>query len=260
MIITSSSNQRIKDIKKLIKDAGTRKQTGLYVTEGERVVLEVPPELLDTLVVAEGYTGSLPEAGEVLTVSDSVFQSLADTKCSQGILAVVKSKKLSFDEFVGKAVKGKIPFILILEHIQDPGNLGTIIRTAEGAGVTGVCLGGGTCDLYNPKVARSTMGSVYRVPVYRSENLIETVRDLKALGISTYAAHLSGNDFYAEDYQGPVAFMIGNEGNGLSDALIAEANRLIRIPMCGKLESLNAAVSAAVMSYEVLRQRITRFT
>ena len=145
---------------------------------------------------------------------------------------------------------------MVLENIQDPGNLGTILRTAEGAGVNGILMSRDTVDIFNPKTIRSTMGSVYRVPFLYVEDICETVRELKNKGISAYAAHLKGIGSYDEqDYTKGTAFLIGNEGNGLTDELADLADTYIRIPMYGKVESLNAAIASAVLMYEAQRQR-----
>ena len=149
----------------------------------------------------------------------------------------------------------KAPFLMILEDLQDPGNMGTILRTAEGAGVTGIILSKNCVDLYNPKVIRSTMGSIYRMPVMQAD-LLEILPVLKENKIQTYAAHLKGKNWYhEEDYTEGTAFFIGNEGNGLSDELSDSADCLIKIPMEGKVESLNAAIASAVLMYEAHGQR-----
>ena len=151
----------------------------------------------------------------------------------------------------------KAPFLMILEDLQDPGNMGTILRTAEGAGVTGIILSKNCVDLYNPKVIRSTMGSIYRMPVMQAD-LLEILPVLKENKIQTYAAHLKGKNWYhEEDYTEGTAFFIGNEGNGLSDELSDSADCLIKIPMEGKVESLNAAMAAGILMYETARQRRT---
>jgi TrmH family RNA methyltransferase len=145
---------------------------------------------------------------------------------------------------------------LVLDGVQDPGNLGTMLRTGEGAGVTGVIMNRQTVDLFNPKTIRSTMGSLYRVPFFVAEDLTETLRQLKEEGVKLYAAHLSGTISYDEpDYTGPCGFLIGNEGNGLSEETAREADTYIRIPMEGRVESLNAAISAGLLLYECNRQR-----
>ena len=145
---------------------------------------------------------------------------------------------------------------MILENLQDPGNLGTILRTAEGAGVDAVLLSRGCVDIYNPKTIRSTMGSVYRLPFAYTDDLTGMLSLLKERRIHIYAAHLKGRRYYdEEDYRHSCAFLIGNEGNGLSEHISACADTLIRIPMAGQVESLNAAVSASILAYEAFRQR-----
>ena len=147
------------------------------------------------------------------------------------------------------------PLFLVLENLQDPGNLGTILRTGEGAGINGVIMSHDTVDIYNPKVTRSTMGSIFRVPFVYVDDLLEVAETMKQKNIITYAAHLNGTDYTKEDYQKGPAFFIGNEGNGLTDATAGQADCLIRIPMKGQLESLNAGVAAAILMYEASRQR-----
>ena len=145
---------------------------------------------------------------------------------------------------------------MILETLQDPGNLGTIIRASEGAGITGIVMNRETADIYNPKVIRSTMGSVFRVPFFYTDDLEQTVLDLKARGIRVFAAHLAGkNNYEQEDYTGNTAFLIGNEGNGLTEKLSNMADTWVKIPMAGKVESLNAAIAASILMFETARQR-----
>ncbi|MEG0370657.1 MAG: RNA methyltransferase, partial [Hungatella sp.] len=146
--------------------------------------------------------------------------------------------------------------LMVLETIQDPGNLGTIMRAGEGAGITGIIMDSTTVDLYNPKVIRSTMGSIYRVPFVYVENLIETLEVLKQKSIRFYAAHLKAvHNYDQEDYTGNIGFLIGNEAAGLSDEVAKLADRYITIPMAGQVESLNAAVAASVLMFEAARQR-----
>lgn len=149
-----------------------------------------------------------------------------------------------------------MPLLMVLEDLQDPGNVGTIIRTAEGAGVTGIIMSRGTADIFNPKTIRSTMGSIYRMPFLIVDDAVGFVKGLKARKICTYAAHLHGvHSYREEDYTKGTAFLIGNEGNGLTDAMAEAAECLIRIPMEGKVESLNAAIASAVLMYEAHGQR-----
>ena len=151
---------------------------------------------------------------------------------------------------------GTLPHLLVLEHLQDPGNLGTILRAGEGAGLTGVLMDSNTADIYSPKVVRATMGSLLRVPFAYVEDLGEALALLKKKKIRVYAAHLQGSNAYdRENYRKATAFLIGNEANGLSPETAAAADVRIRIPMLGEVESLNAAVAASVLMFEAARQR-----
>ena len=151
---------------------------------------------------------------------------------------------------------GENPLVMILEDLQDPGNAGTILRTGEGAGVSGVLLTKTCVDITNPKVIRSTMGSVYRMPFLYVESVVSLAQELKDRNIRTFAAHLHGKNSYdQESYTGGTAFLIGNEGKGLTDEAADSADCLIRIPMCGKVESLNAAMASGILMYEAARQR-----
>ena len=143
--------------------------------------------------------------------------------------------------------------LLVLERLQDPGNLGTILRTAEAAGMNGVILSADSVDAFNPKVVRSTMGAILRVPFLYAENWTETLDALKATGVTLYAAHLQGSVPYTEPHYGErCAILIGNEANGLTDETTARADVRVRIPMEGQAESLNAAVAAAILMYRAV--------
>ncbi len=185
-------------------------------------------------------------------VSDSVFQYLSDTKNPQGILAVVKQLHYKLDDLFGET-----PLIIVLENVQDPGNLGTILRTAEAAGVTGILMSEGCADIYNPKVTRSTMGSIFRVPFVYTSDLAGALKELKSRGVKLYAAHLQGSeDLYTQSYTNPSAFLVGNESRGLTAETAALADKAVRISMSGEVESLNAAIASAVMMFEAKRQRM----
>lgn len=258
-MITSSSNQQMKNITALMKKAKNRREQGLFVVEGKKMFEEVPREWLENVYVSESFLKEA-NATELLAgtsyeiVSDSVFKSISDTQTPQGILCLVRMPRYELSELL----RGKDTHLLILESIQDPGNLGTMLRTGEGAGITGVIMNRTTVDLFNPKTIRSTMGSIYRVPFFVSDDLGEVMEVLNEAGITVYAAHLKGRKQYDEPcYCSGTAFLIGNEGNGLSDDLAAKADAYIRIPMAGQVESLNAAISASLLMYEVNRQRRT---
>ena len=185
-------------------------------------------------------------------VADSVFRAVSDTQTPQGVLAVVRMPHYTLDD----VMRADRTHLLLLESVQDPGNLGTMMRTGEGAGITGVIMNRTTVDMFNPKTIRSTMGSIYRVPFVVADDFVATIQKLKQRGVSLYAAHLRGERQYdAFDYTGATGFMIGNEGNGLSDEIAGLADSYIRIPMEGQVESLNAAISASLLMYECNRQR-----
>jgi len=255
-LITSTGNSQIKDVMNLIKKSGVRKERGLFVIEGIRMFVEIPKDRIVKIYASESFAYDNKEMlcdYRYEIVADNVFKTMSDTKTPQGILAVVKMLEYDIEDLFKK---DKVPMLVVLENIQDPGNLGTIIRTAEGAGATGIIMSDKTVDIYNPKTIRSTMGSLFRMPFVYSEDVVAAIRSLKQQNIKVFAAHLEGrNYYYEEDMKVPMAVLIGNEGNGLTEELSKEADVRIKIPMEGKLESLNAAVSTAVILYEAMRQR-----
>lgn len=277
-MITSTSNAQIKELAKLQKKSRLRDERRIFLVEGPRMVEEIPKERIERLYISESFERKNPayirELGmpaEVL--SDPVFSYVSDTKNPQGILAIVKRLEYTMEDVLGKNASKceeksgekeknpenhqiRVPHVIVLDNLQDPGNLGTIFRTAEAAGATGILLSSDSVDVYNPKVIRSTMGAVFRMPFFYVKDLPAAVKSLSSQGIRTYAAHLNGKNAYdEEDYTKGCAFLIGNEGNGLRDEVSECADCLIRIPMCGKAESLNAAVAAAVLMFEAGRQR-----
>ena len=207
---------------------------------------EAPRDWISKVYVSEALSGDAELMAQVEKlpyeiVTDSVFRQMSDTQTPQGM-----------EDILG----GKNPLVMILEDLQDPGNAGTILRTGEGAGVSGVLLTKTCVDITNPKVIRSTMGSVYRMPFLYVESVVSLAQELKDRNIRTFAAHLHGKNSYdQESYTGGTAFLIGNEGKGLTDEAADSADCLIRIPMCGKVESLNAAMASGILMYEAARQR-----
>ena len=257
-MITSTSNAQIKELAKLQKKSRLRDEKGIFLVEGPRMTEEIPAERIEKVYASESFAKKNKEFLEKLQapvelLTDTVFAYVSDTKTPQGILAVVKQQPYSFEELLGKE---RASFLLILDHLQDPGNLGTIMRAAEAAGVTGILMSSDCVDIYNPKTIRSTMGALYRVPFVVSEDFAGDIERLKKAGVSTYAAHLGATISYeGADYKKPCAFMIGNEANGLSDEVAALADCKILIPMAGQVESLNAAMAATVLMFEAARQR-----
>lgn len=258
-MITSSGNQQIKHILQLNRKAKTRYGQRVFVAEGVKMCMEAPREMIQAMYVSEAFMADNRQSQMLKdysyeVVKDALFKTISDTQTPQGILALVKMPAYTLEELLGN---GKTPpHLLILESIQDPGNLGTMMRTGEGAGITGIIMNKSTVDLFNPKTIRSTMGSLYRVPFYIAEDLHQVIRELKEKGIRLFAAHLEGAVPYDKpDYTGPCGFFIGNEGNGLKSETAGMADAYIKIPMEGKVESLNAAVAASLLMYEVNRQR-----
>ncbi len=255
-MITSTANAQIKNIINLMKKSGERKNRGLFVIEGIRMFQELPKERIIKIYASESFAydnKELMQSYEFEMVADKVFAQMSDTRTPQGIMALVSMKEYSVKELMPD---NRVPLIVVLENIQDPGNLGTIMRTAEGAGATGIIMSHNTVDIYNPKTIRSTMGSLFRMPFIYTDSITDTVCELKKHKITTFAAHLGGtNNYYSENMTVPAAILIGNEGNGLTKELTSQADVLVKIPMEGQLESLNAAISTAILLYETKRQR-----
>lgn len=292
-MITSLSNGRIKQLIALREKSRTRNKEGLFIAEGIKMFEEAPLHKIKEVYCGESLWQQLEKAGScpekqdfckkaetgsrsaliwkklrtcmdngifVEQVSEEVLKHASDTQTPQGILFVMEQFSYSLEAVTGQAVKryregGRAPLFLLLEDIQDPGNLGTMLRTGEGAGVDGVIMSKGTVDIYNPKTIRSTMGSLYRVPFLYTEGLGAAIESLKQNRVSVYAAHLKGKQYFDEiTYEGGSAFLIGNEGNGLSKETADMADIYLKIPMEGKLESLNAAVAAALLLYQAARK------
>lgn len=273
--ITSVSNNRIKEMVLWSARAKERRKADVYLVEGRKMFLEAPEEELQQIFVAEALwerleleheDGSDPDIQlknrilksdgddriSVFLVTDEVFRKISDTQTPQGILCVLRQKHYTLEELLTR----ENPLLVILEDLQDPGNLGTILRTGEGAGITGVIMSKNTVDLYNPKTIRATMGSIYRVPFLYVEDLKPVFTELKKKGIQSYAAHLRGTKYYdALDFTKETAFLIGNEGNGLRTETAELADQYLKIPMEGQVESLNAAIATSILMYEANRQR-----
>lgn len=256
-MITSTSNPQVKRLIQLQKKSKARNEENVFVVEGIRMFSEVPEKRVEKVYVSESlYNKKKGELNldrfsyEIL--SDKVFSHVSDTQTPQGILSVIKQENYDVKDFLFV----ENAHFLVLDNLQDPGNLGTIVRTAEAAGVTAVFMSKDCVDIYNPKTIRSTMGSVYRVPFIYIEDILELLDILKKNGVRIYAAHLEGKNSYdKEDYTAGTAILIGNEGNGLRETVAKKADIWVQIPMMGKVESLNAAVAAAVFMFEVSRQR-----
>ncbi len=243
MFIQSESNRIIKEINSL-RLKKNREKLGLFIAEGERLVKEAEGHIAYTLA-SQGYKGDIEPD---YTADDRLYGKISDTINPQGILAVCRMRA---SEFTGEK---KNSLYIALENIQDPGNMGTIIRTADAAGADGIFLSKGCVDIYNPKTVRSTMGSLFHIPIYRNTDICKLLENIEAVSI---AAHLKGDKTpYETDMTKGTVIIIGNEANGITDQLAEKADALVKIPMPGKAESMNASVAAAIMIYEAVRQRM----
>lgn len=262
-MITSSANTKIKQVTQWQAKAKERRKDRIFVAEGIKMYEEAPLKSIVEVYlsqsmeekVAEGFYSELREKLQTTgyeVVIDPLFRKMSDTQTPQGILTVARQPQYELEELLQQPD----PLFMVLEGLQDPGNLGTIFRTGEGAGITGVIMSDQTVDLFNPKTIRATMGSVYRVPFAYTTDIGELIEELHKRKIRTYAAHLKGNACYSKcSFREPTAFLIGNEGNGLSAEAADRAGSYLKIPMEGQVESLNAAVAAAILMYEAHRQR-----
>lgn len=260
-MITSTANKKVKQIVQWQTKAKQRKQDGVFLAEGFKMYEEAPEKLIREVYISEAALAKVKEDKALFAklqqtgyeeVTEEVFARMSDTQTPQGILTVMDRPEYSLQELLNT----ENPLFVILENLQDPGNLGTIVRTGEGAGITAVIMTEQTVDLFNPKTIRSTMGSIYRVPYVYVKSLEQTIGSLREHGVHTYAAHLQGTTYYQSmSFREPTAFMIGNEGNGLTDEAARLADAYVKIPMEGSVESLNAAVATALLMYETHRQR-----
>lgn len=254
--ITSQSNIRVKRLTALRKKARERREEQAFILEGERLFTDAPREMIREIYMTEEFLhdklgGRAPRGCTILT--PEIMRKVSDTETPQGVLCVAKMPSYNREQLLGSAE----PLLLILENIQDPGNLGTMMRTAEAAGATGVIMSRETADLFNPKTVRATMSAIFRVPFMYTDDLCEEIGRLRRdHGVRTLAAHLRASRPYDEaDCTGPCAFLIGNEGNGLTDEAAEAADARIHIPMQGSIESLNAAMAAGILMFEAARQR-----
>ena len=262
-MIESTSGKQIKNLMALINKSRARNEQGLFVAEGVRILSEAPADKIDKIYVSESFINgynkeeyyerikSILDLKGYEVVADKIFNQITDTKTPQGIMAVLKMPTY----YMEKAME-ETDNILFLDDIRDPGNLGTIIRTAEGASFGLIVMSRGCVDIYNPKVVRATMGAIYRLPFVYIEDMAYAIEKSKAKGYRVYAAHLEGKNYYDKiNYSGKVGMIIGNEANGISCLVKDSATELIKIPMAGEVESLNAAIAAGILMYEVFRQK-----
>ena len=260
MELTGLQNPMVKAAAEL-KQKKYRQQQGLFLAEGLRTVEEAVrygavQSIFYTAIEDDRTRAVLEEAAakqiKLVCVSDKVLKKIADTETPQGTIAVCAMRSKRLDEFLAS---GKM--LLVLDRVTDPGNIGTMLRTADAAGVGGLLLLQGCADIYAPKTVRASMGSLFHLPVLSglSEELL--VQAARKAGYELLVTCLDGADnLYKADLQGRLAFVMGNEANGVSPALLAAADKRVFIPMQGRAESLNVAMAAGIVMFEALRQKL----
>ena len=254
MIISSKENNIIKEVKRL-KEKKYRNEK--YIIEGHKMIDEAIQESvkIDIIIMTEEFANHNQKYVEKINnykfilVTENVFKELTEVKTPQGILAVVyKKEQRKIDE--------KADYIMALDDVQDPGNIGTIIRTLDSANIKQLIVSRGTVDAYSPKVVRSTMGAIFRIQIIEVENLLETLKSLKQNGFELVSTSLqTDKNIYDIDYNKKIV-IIGNEANGVSKEIQDISSYKVKIPMLGKTESLNASVAASIMIYEYVREKI----
>ena len=254
MVISSKENNIIKEVKRL-KEKKYRNEK--YIIEGHKMIDEAIQESvkIDIIIMTEEFANHNQKYVEKINnykfilVTENVFKELTEVKTPQGILAVVyKKEQIKIDE--------KADYIMALDDVQDPGNIGTIIRTLDSANIKQLIVSRGTVDAYSPKVVRSTMGAIFRVQIIEVENLSETLNSLKQKGFDLVSTSLqTDKNIYDINYNKKVV-VIGNEANGVSKEIQDASDYKVKIPMMGKTESLNASVAASIMIYEYVREKI----
>lgn len=257
-MIDNPRSPRVRAVAKLAK-RHAREETGLFLVEGPQAVGEALAthagmivEVFVTRSAAERHAAlvrAAAEAGvEAEIVSDHVLEAMADTVTPQGVLATCRVLSATVPGLMASAPR----LVAILEEVRDPGNAGTIIRAADSAGADGVILTGHSVDAFNPKVVRSTTGSLFHLPVAQNGTLDEAVQAVRAAGMQVLAADVKGADLprVRDLLPKPTAWVFGNEAHGLPDELLALADRVVKVPIYGRAESLNLATAASVCLYE----------
>ncbi len=258
--ISSKQNNLIKKTASLYKKK-FRDLEKLFVVEGLRsvdLVVGNTPELVEYVLVTESYLDrinnivQLLDETRIVVCTEDVFLSLADATNAQGVLAVCHKKETTIDGILAS----EDSFIFVCENLQDPGNAGTLIRTVDSVGGDAIIFTKGSVDIYNPKVVRSTVGSILNVNIFENVDVSDLIKNLENKNFVTYGTSLDTEVYHDEEvYSNKLAIFLGNEANGLTKSTLSMLNKKIKIPMCGKAESLNVGVAGSVVGYEVLRQK-----
>ena len=259
-IISSKDNELVKNVKKL-KDKKYRDLENVYIVEGIKMVKEAILEnaSIRQIIICDDCEKSDLISKEMMYeiakydciyVTNKIFKYITEVQTPQGVMAIIeknnKDKEINYNEDI----------IVVLDDIQDPGNLGTILRTVDSIGLSQILVSKGTADAYNPKVVRSTMGAIYRVKVIECDNLKETLKEIKKNKFKILVTSLDDSKSVYDIKYYKKVIIIGNEANGVEEEIVKLADEKIKIPMLGKTESLNASVATGVVLYEYVRQKI----
>lgn len=271
-VITSASNARLKYIRKLSNNRDTRRADNVYLVEGIRLLLDAPIDDIHSIYISDELYDKINHSSndnndyvskllqlidecdslgiDITIVSADIMNRLSSTVSPQGIMAIIRRKR--YDKY------DLYNTYLLLEDIQDPGNLGTLFRSAEASGIEMVIMNRGCVDIYNPKTIRATMGTIYRMPYILCQDddeWIDIISNLLDIGVRIYGGCPDNSTYYADaDMTDRCAIVIGNEGNGISSKTLRLIDK-VNIPMEGEIESLNASVAGSILMYEINRQR-----
>ncbi len=253
MIITSRDNKIFK-LAKLLKTQKGRAEKSLFMIEGFRIVKDALGKGIkaECVIVKDGTEIDFKTDCPVYSFAPKLFSEISETVTPQGVIALCSMKRKSLSDIL----KEEKNCVIMCETLQDPGNIGTVIRTAHAADLGGVVLTKGCCDLYNPKIVRATMSAMFSIPVVQGEESGAVIEYFRKSGYKIVAGALteSAVDFYSADLSGKVLIIIGNEGNGVEESTLSLCDSVLKIPMRSDAESLNAAVAGSVMIYEHFRQ------
>lgn len=251
--ITSLENKIIKELVKIRDDSKYRHENRICFLEGERLINDTDSKFINSIFVNENYKkiNELDKNKNVYILEDKVFNKIKNTANSQGIIATAIFNNLeNIDELINDR------FVLILDDIRDPGNLGTIIRTAEASGVDSIVINDSSCDIYMDKVIRASMSSIFRVKHYISQDLIKDLSYMKSVGFDIVGTKTDANtQYYDLDIKNKkIALVIGNEANGISNEIINLCDYNLKIEMSGRIESLNAAIATSIICFEIRKK------
>jgi TrmH family RNA methyltransferase len=260
--ITSTANPRVKEVIQLGEKSRSRRETGLFTVEGRREIsaclrggFTAKTVFYCPQIISEDEVSALfaDAAAELVTISQNVYSRMAYRGTTEGILAVFRSRERGLKEL--RLASGKAPFVIVLESVEKPGNLGAVLRTADASGAAAVIVCDPLTDLYNPNLIRASIGGIFTVPVAACSSE-EAYEWLHSAGFQILTAQLQDSSpYYDIDFKRPTAVVFGTESTGLREFWRERSDRKIMIPMLGKLDSLNVSTSVAILSYEAVRQK-----